>query len=72
MIAISSDSPVSLIYLSSRRESTGDWWGDESSQHLGLSGASAPGLDDASVPSIKSTSSLDPELSLHPFSVLSQ
>lgn len=54
----------------SRRESTGDWWLEEpGSQHLGASG---PGLDDASVPSIKSTSSLDPELSLHPFSVLSQ
>ncbi|XP_064119729.1 STAGA complex 65 subunit gamma [Macrobrachium rosenbergii] len=57
----------------SRRESTSDWWLEESaSQHLGLSGVSQPGLDDASVPSIKSTSSLDPELSLHPFSVLSQ
>lgn len=57
----------------SRRESTSDWWAEESSsQHLGLSGTSAPGLDDTSVPSIKSTSSLDAELSLHPFSVLSQ
>lgn len=57
----------------SRRESTGDWWVDEcGSQHGGPGGASAPGMDEASVPSIKSTSSLDPELSLHPFSVLSQ
>ncbi|KAK7084099.1 maintenance of protein location in nucleus [Halocaridina rubra] len=57
----------------SRRESTSEWWiEDAGGQHLGIAGMSAPGLDDASVPSIKSTSSLDPELSLHPFSVLSQ
>jgi len=57
---------------SGRRESTGDWWMEETSQPGGTAGLSAPGLDDTSVPSIKSTSSLDPELSLHPFSVLSQ
>ncbi|CAL4113623.1 unnamed protein product, partial [Meganyctiphanes norvegica] len=55
-----------------RRESSGDWWMEETSQPGGTAGISAPGLDDTSVPSIKSTSSCDPELSLHPFSVLSQ
>lgn len=55
-----------------RRESSCDWWMEETSQPGGTAGLSGPGLDDTSVPSIKSTSSLDPELSLHPFSVLSQ
>ncbi|KAG0729211.1 hypothetical protein GWK47_030793 [Chionoecetes opilio] len=52
----------------SRRESIGEWWMDDGSQQ----GGQGPGMEEASVPSIKSTSSLDPELSLHPFSVLSQ
>ncbi|KAK8729807.1 hypothetical protein OTU49_008335 [Cherax quadricarinatus] len=64
---------ASIATPGSRRESTGEWWVDEcGSQHGGPGGSSAPGMDEASVPSIKSTSSLDPELSLHPFSVLSQ
>ncbi|XP_050738632.1 STAGA complex 65 subunit gamma-like isoform X2 [Eriocheir sinensis] len=54
----------------SRRESVGDWWMDECGSQQGA--GQGPGMEEASVPSIKSTSSLDPELSLHPFSVLSQ
>ncbi|XP_045101108.1 STAGA complex 65 subunit gamma-like [Portunus trituberculatus] len=54
----------------SRRESIGDWWMDECGSQQGA--GQGPGMEEASVPSIKSTSSLDPELSLHPFSVLSQ
>ncbi|XP_047485128.1 STAGA complex 65 subunit gamma-like [Penaeus chinensis] len=72
-LALTQNKEGSIATPGSRRESTGDWWGDDcGSQHGGPSGTSAPGLDDTSVPSIKSTSSLDPELSLHPFSVLSQ
>ncbi|XP_076040123.1 spt7 isoform X2 [Oratosquilla oratoria] len=58
----------------SRRESSGDWWGEEGSNQLntGVVGVMGmPGIEEASVSSIKSSSSLDPELSLHPFSVLS-
>merc|ERR1711915_470408 len=63
---------IFYFFSSVRRESSCDWWMEETSQPGGTAGLSGPGLDDTSVPSIKSTSSLDPELSLHPFSVLSQ
>lgn len=55
-----------LLTTRSRRESMGEWWGEEGGSGIG------GGEEPASVASIKSTSSVDHDPPIHTFSTLTQ